>query len=154
MEIETYRMLALLALSLAPAMRSCQTLTDRIDDLSGRLSRADSLRPPLSGRLSRAGQLLRARVDVQLEAHNQELLSSMERRARLQLRLQETIEGLSIAAITYYGVSLISYALDGVVAAGLDLPKKLLAALSVPLVASLVWLGLRRVRRMIGKQEG
>ncbi len=41
-----------------------------------------------------------------LEAQNQTLLASMDRRARLQLRLQQTVEGLSVAAICYYVVGL------------------------------------------------
>jgi hypothetical protein len=65
-------------------------------------------------RLTRAVALLRTRVDLAVEAQNQELLGSMDRRARLQLRLQQTVEGLSVAAITYYVVGLIAYAAKAV----------------------------------------
>ena len=57
----------------------------------------------------RAGELLRTRVDVERSAQNQKLLESMDRRADLALRLQETVEGLSVVAISYYAVSLASY---------------------------------------------
>lgn len=124
---------------LAPAMRTCEAVAERID----RMSR----------RLARAGQLLRTRVDIQLEAQNRDLLRSMNRRAELQLRLQETVEGLSVAAITYYLVGLIAYALKALKAAGLTVPIDSLTGLSIPFVAALVWYGVRRVRRMVAKQS-
>ena len=37
----------------------------------------------------------------------------MNNRAKVQLRLQETVEGLSIAAITYYGSQLVQYLAKG-----------------------------------------
>ena len=120
---------------LAPAMRTCETIAERID----RLSR----------RLNRAGQLLRTRVDIQLEAQNRDLLRSMDRRAKLQLRLQETVEGLSVAAITYYLVGLIAYALKALSKSGLAIPVEALTGLSIPFVAALVWYGVRRARRLV-----
>lgn len=123
---------------LAPAMRTCQAVSDRLDSLSRRLTRA--------------GNLLRTRVDIQLEGQNRDLLQSMDRRAHLQLRLQETVEGLSVAAITYYAVSLVGYAAKGVEASGVPLPVELLTAISIPLVAGGVWYAIRRVRRFIERQ--
>ena len=58
---------------------------------------------------SRAADLLRTRIDVERSAQNQELLASMDKRADLQLRLQRTVEGLSVVAISYYAVNLVSY---------------------------------------------
>ena len=66
-----------------------------------------------SERVGRASRLLSTRVDIVREQQNQALLASMNRRARLQLRLQQTVEGLSIAAITYYGVGLVGYLAKG-----------------------------------------
>jgi uncharacterized membrane-anchored protein len=77
----------------------------------------------------------------------------MDRRARLQLRLQQTVEGLSVAAITYYLVSLVGYALKAVKQTGAALPVDLLQGLSIPLVALLVWLGVRLVRRSLAGGE-
>ncbi len=124
---------------LAPAMRTCEAVRERLDTLSRRLTRA--------------GNLLRTRVDIQLEGQNRDLLQSMDRRARLQLRLQETVEGLSVAAITYYAVSLINYAARGVEASGVPLPVAGITAAAIPLVAGGVWYAIRRVRRYIERQN-
>ena len=63
----------------------------------------------MAERAIRAGDLLRTRVDVERSAQNQKLLESMDKRADLQLRLQKTVEGLSVVAISYYAVNLVLY---------------------------------------------
>lgn len=118
---------------LGPAMRTCEAVAQRLDTLSWRLARAS--------------QLLRTRVDVALEAQNRDLLRSMNRRARLQLRLQQTVEGLSVAAISYYLVGLISYAAKGAQAGGLALDPEVVAGVSIPFVVGLVGFGVWRLRR-------
>ncbi|WP_259781444.1 DUF3422 family protein [Aestuariispira ectoiniformans] len=124
---------------MAPAMRTCESVSERLSDLSRRATRA--------------ANLLRTRVDFALEAQNQELLTSMARRSRLQLRLQETVEGLSVAAITYYTVSLIGYVAKAVKANGVHVPVELVTGISIPVVAVLVWMGGRRLRKAIMKSE-
>ncbi|TNF65118.1 MAG: DUF3422 domain-containing protein [Rhodobacteraceae bacterium] len=102
----------------------------------------------LADRAMRAGDLLRTRVDVERSAQNQKLLESMDQRADLQLRLQRTVEGLSVVAISYYAVSLAGYLLYPL-AEATGLSKGLLSALiTLPVVAA-VWLGVRRLRRKI-----
>jgi len=100
----------------------------------------------LSGRAIRAGDLLRTRVDVDRSAQNQLLLSSMDRRADLQLRLQHTVEGLSVVAISYYALGLVMYLLKPFGHA-LHVDDLWLGAAVVPLVVLGVWLALRRIRR-------
>jgi uncharacterized membrane-anchored protein len=73
----------------------------------------------------------------------------MDRRAELQLRLQETVEGLSVGVLTYYAVGLLGYLLKAGKAAGLHLEVELLTGLAIPLVALLVWLGMRRVKKTL-----
>jgi uncharacterized membrane-anchored protein len=103
----------------------------------------------LSQRVARATQLLSTRVDVTREKQNQAVLESMNRRAAAQLRLQQTVEGLSVAAITYYIVGLVGYAAKGAKAAGLPVNPDLAMAISIPVVLLLgVW-GLRRVRKAL-----
>ena len=80
-------------------MRTCQSVEERQANLSRKLTRATAL--------------LRSWVDVELERQNSVLLNSMDRRAKLQLRLQQTVEGLSVAAISYYVVGLIGYLAKG-----------------------------------------
>jgi len=60
----------------------------------------------LSGRLGRSTELLRTRINLKLEQQNQQLLASMDRRAKLQLNMQQIVEGLSLVAISYYAVQL------------------------------------------------
>ncbi len=86
----------------------------------------------LSQRVARATQLLSTRVDVTREKQNQAVLESMNRRAAAQLRLQQTVEGLSVAAITYYIVGLVGYAAKGAKAAGLAVSPDLAMAVSIP----------------------
>ncbi|MEX5564195.1 DUF3422 domain-containing protein [Pseudophaeobacter sp. 1A16562] len=100
----------------------------------------------LADRARRAGELLRTRVDVERSAQNQALLESMDRRADMALRLQHTVEGLSVVAISYYAVSLASYALYPL-AGPLGLSKGMMTALITLPVVGLVWLAVRRIRK-------
>ena len=99
----------------------------------------------MAERAQRAAELLRTRVDVERSAQNQSLLESMDRRADLALRLQHTVEGLSVVAISYYAVSLAGY----VAAPMLEdrgISKPWAMAGLTPLVLLLVWLMVRRIR--------
>jgi uncharacterized membrane-anchored protein len=123
-----------LARRMKPALRTCVTIEER--------------QSILSLKLARAANLLRTRVDVELEQQNQDLLKSMNARTRLQLRLQTTVEGLSVAAITYYVVSLFGYlakaAHDGT---ALSFEPSIATAAFVPVAALTIWWTVRRIRR-------
>jgi uncharacterized membrane-anchored protein len=68
--------------------------------------------------------------------------------------LQQTVEGLSIAAISYYVVALIAHVTEGVRAAGyLPLPEELTTAISVPVVVVAIALVVRRIRRRHSAEE-
>lgn len=125
---------------LAPAMNTCQAVRTRQENLSQHLARAT--------------QLLSTRVNIASERQNQAILESMNRRAELQVRLQETVEGLSIAAITYYIVGLISYLIKGLKAGGLGLNAELVTALSIPFVVLAVAFGVRKLRKRITGSTG
>ncbi len=115
-----------------PAMRTVKSAERRLEQMAERAERA--------------GELLRTRVDVERQGQNQKLLESMDRRADLQLRLQHTVEGLSVVAISYYAVSLATYLLLPL-AEALHWPKSALTAGLVPVVAGFVWLMVRRIRK-------
>ena len=115
-----------------PAMRTVTSTQKRLHDLSDRATRA--------------GNLLRTKVDVARSAQNQALLESMDRRADLALRLQETVEGLSVVAISYYALSLAAY-LAYPVAGWIGLSKGELTAILVIPVVLAVWAMVRRIRR-------
>lgn len=117
---------------LAPAMRTCRAIEDRQQNLSRKLARAATL--------------LRTRIDVELEKQNRDVLQSMNKRAKLQLRLQQTVEGLSVAAVSYYVVGLFSYLSKGL---GLEVPgvsQSAMVALFVPVAIIAIYLLVRRVR--------
>ncbi|MBB4229877.1 putative membrane-anchored protein [Rhizobium mongolense] len=123
---------AFLERRLAPAMRTCQSIEERQANLSRKLARATSL--------------LRSWIDVELERINMTLLNSMDRRAKMQLRLQQTVEGLSVAAISYYVVGLIGYVAKGVHLFGIEFGSEIVTAISVPVVVLGISLIVRNIR--------
>ncbi|AHD01355.1 DUF3422 family protein [Leisingera methylohalidivorans] len=117
-----------------PAMRTVKSAEKRLE--------------ALANRARRAGELLRTRVDVERSAQNQALLASMDRRSDIALRLQHTVEGLSVVAVSYYAVSLVSdFFLPLAERYGLN-KKLLIAAVTLPVVG-LVWLGIQRIRKKL-----
>ncbi|MBP5858502.1 DUF3422 domain-containing protein [Marivibrio halodurans] len=139
-QIDGYQTIAeFLERRLGPAMRTCASVGDRLADLSRRATRA--------------ANLLRTRVDFALERQNQNLLHSMDRRAKLQLRLQQTVEGLSVAAISYYLIGLIGYATKALAKAGAPVDPTLATGVSVPFIVALLWVGMHRTRRMIQRRD-
>ena len=102
----------------------------------------------MADRAAQAGNLLRTRVDVDRSAQNQKLLESMDKRADLQLRLQRTVEGLSVVAISYYAVNLAIYVL-GPVGREAGVSNILLTAVVTPVVVLGVWGVVRRIRRSV-----
>ena len=118
---------------MAPAMRTCRSVEERQANLSRKLTRATTL--------------LRTWVDVEVEKQNRDLLDSMNNRARLQLRLQQTVEGLSVAAVSYYVVGLIGYLAKGSAIFGAHIPPEYVTAAAVPVVILGVWWAVRRIRQ-------
>jgi uncharacterized membrane-anchored protein len=118
---------------LAPAMDSCAAAARRQEELSARIERASAL--------------LRTRVDVAREEQNQKLLAAMDRRGKVSLRMQQTVEGLSVAAITYYGVGLVGYLVKPLKAVWPGLNPEWAMAAAVPLMAYVVWRAVERIRR-------
>ncbi|MBY0298872.1 MAG: DUF3422 domain-containing protein [Methylobacterium sp.] len=116
-----------------PAIRTCIATAERQDTLSRKLSRT--------------AQMLRTRVDVDLERQNHAQLQAMNERVTLQLRLQQTVEGLSVAAITYYVASLVHLMLEGAHAAHLPVDATIGTALAVPPIALAVAWTVQRIRR-------
>ena len=118
---------------LSPAMATCATVSQRLHDLSERVAQASSL--------------LSTRVDIARQQQNQALLAATAHRAKLQLRLQQTVEGLSLAAIVYYLAGLVGYGAKALKAAGLPLSPDLVTGLALPLLALGTWWVLRRVHQ-------
>lgn len=103
----------------------------------------------LSERISRISNLLRTRVEIEQQQSSQSLLHAMNQRQRLQLQLQSTVEGLSIAAITYYMVGLVGHLAKGAKSLGWRLDPDLSTALAVPVIAlAMAWFVRRLHRRL------
>jgi uncharacterized membrane-anchored protein len=119
----------------------------RFDPAMRTVSAAKRQLENLADRAERAANLLRTKVDVDRQMQNQALLASMDRRANLQLQLQETVEGLSVVAISYYAVGLVGYVIYPVLQP-LGISKGLALACVTPLVLGLVWFGLRRLKAL------
>lgn len=116
---------------LVPAMATVQSTAARLESLSQRIERCSAL--------------LRTRVEIAAEAQQQRLLSQLTRGQTLQLNLQTTVEGLSIAAISYYVVSLLVYGLKALKTAGLPLNPEIATGALIPVVLWAVWRGTRRI---------
>jgi uncharacterized membrane-anchored protein len=123
----------------SPAVATCATVSQRLHDLSERVAQASSL--------------LATRVGIARERQNQALLASMDRRAQLQLRLQQTVEGLSVAAIAYYAVGLVGYLAKAAKAAGAPIDSDLVTGIAVPVLALLVFVAVRRARRRLHREQ-
>lgn len=124
---------------LNPALRTCESVQSWMDDLSKRIERTSDL--------------MRTRVNLTLQEQNRSQLTAMNRRSRLQFRLQETVEGLSIAAISYYAVGLLSYLLAGLPLTRWGLDKNVLTASAIPFVVTVIWYVTRRIKRRLVKDQ-
>jgi len=120
---------------LSPARSTCQWATRRQDALSQRVSRISNL--------------LRTRVEIEQQQSSQALLGAMNERQGMQLKLQATVEGLSVAAITYYISGLVYYVARGAKSVGWPVMAETTTAMAVPIVAVAVWLSLRRLHNKV-----
>lgn len=124
---------------LTPAWRTCEAVRNELNDLSRRIDRAS--------------ELLRTRIDLTIEAQNQSLMLKMDQRSHTQLRLQQTVEGLSVAAISYYLVGLTKHLAESAKALGWIDNSALITGLAVPLCVGAVWYAMRRLRRTLERSE-
>ncbi|NJA06835.1 MULTISPECIES: DUF3422 domain-containing protein [Methylomonas] len=120
---------------LDPAMTTCNSLSHRFN--------------LVSERVSNASQLLRTKVDIIIERQNQGLLSSMALRAKMQLRLQQTVESISIVAIAYYAASLTGKIAEGLHAAGWPIDPALVEAAAIPFILVIIAIGTKLIHKNI-----
>jgi uncharacterized membrane-anchored protein len=122
---------------LVPAVRTCESFSQRLDDLSTRVSWASSM--------------MRTRIETALEHQSRDLLESMNQRASAQLRLQQTVVGLSVMAISYYAIGLTGYFLKPLAELVPGLNVNLLVAAITPVAIGIAWYTIRRIR---GRLDG
>jgi len=118
-----------------PAFRTCQATSARMDTISRRVDRAS--------------ELLRTRIDMVIEQQNQYLLKSMDRRSKLQLYMQQTVEGLSVAAISYYLLALLDLMLGSSHLVSVNLDHKMIIGTAAPFVLLLVWFAQKRLKKKV-----
>lgn len=118
---------------LTPAVRTCNTAGNHLESLSTRIDRVSDM--------------MRTQVEMSIQSQNQQLLTSMDRRSKIQLAMQHTVEGLSVAAISYYSVGLLKFLIEAVYDKGVSFDKSLVIGLSVPLVVGSVWLATRKIHK-------
>ena len=124
---------------LTPAVRTCEVTAALLNDLSTRIDRAS--------------RLLRTRVQLTLEEQNQELMTSLNRRGKIQLLMQQTVEGLSVVAISYYLISIFQLGFETLHTMGAPIDKELATLLSIPVVMLMIWGVTRRIHRHFNKLE-
>ena len=125
--------------SLTPAIKTGKSIQQRTLDLSTRIEKTSDL--------------LRTKINLKLEEQNQDLLKALNRRSHMQLRLQQLVESVSMIAISYYVVQLLSYMLV--------LPKSItdvvnkaqIIAFCVPVVVFLVFFVLQKIKKSWRKQS-
>ncbi|MBW0147832.1 DUF3422 family protein [Marinobacter arenosus] len=116
---------------LTPAVKTCEAVSERLEDLSRRVDRASDM--------------MRTRVELAIQSQNQQLLSSMDRRSKIQLMMQHTVEGFSVVAISYYLVGLLKLGLEAMYDAGIDFNKSLVLGIAIPTTLLLVFFGVRAI---------
>ena len=124
---------------LEPAIKTCESISHRFT--------------LLSERVSNASQLLRTRVDIIIERQNQGLLTSMDLRAKMQLRMQQMVEGISMVAITYYAASLIGKLSEALHVFGVTVNPGIVEGLSIPFILVVIALNTKRIHKIIANTE-
>lgn len=118
---------------LTPAVETCASISERLDDLSRRVNRASNM--------------MRTRVELAIQSQNQQLLTSMDRRSKVQLMMQHTVEGFSVVVISYYLIALLKLGMDVAQEAGFDFNHPLWMGLAIPTTIALVFFGVRAIRQ-------
>ena len=108
----------------------------------------------LAERIAHSNDLLRTRVGIVQEQQNRKILQSLNTRAAQQLRLQQSVEGLSVVAISYYMSGLFGYMSKGLKAVGVPLNPDIVTGVLLPVIALGVWLGLRKMHKSMGISHG
>jgi uncharacterized membrane-anchored protein len=120
---------------LEPAINTCESVSHRFT--------------LLSERVSNASQLLRTRVDIIIEKQNQGLLASMALRAKMQLRMQQMVEGISMVAITYYAASLIGKIAEALHVIGWKVNPEIIEGISIPFIWIIIAISIKRIHKII-----
>lgn len=108
----------------------------------------------LSNRIEKSSDLLRTKISLGLEEQNQDLLKALNRRSHIQLRLHQLVESVSMIAISYYVIQMISYMLVLPTKWLEVISKDQVIAMSVPIVITSVWYSLHKLKKKWRKEKG
>ncbi len=90
---------------------------------------------------------LRTKVDLNIQEQSLELQKSVDETTKTQVKLQRTVEGLSVIIISYYIVSLAKFVFEGIKSAGIiNVSSTLLTALFVPIAIIISFLLTKEVK--------
>jgi uncharacterized membrane-anchored protein len=99
--------------------------------------------------VERANDLMRTGITLEMERQNGALLEDLNRRNRLQMRLNRMVQGISIAGLAYYLVGIFAFASRGLQAAGVfgeGISAEAASALGLPVALLLSWAYMARVQ--------
>ncbi|MBI3353907.1 MAG: DUF3422 family protein [Nitrospirae bacterium] len=122
-------------------------LGDDYKRLSGRI---DGLRREMLDIITN----LRTKVDLNIQEQSLELQKSVDETTKTQVKLQRTVEGLSVIIISYYIVSLAKFVFEGIKSAGIiNVSTTLLTALFVPVAIIISFLLTKEVKEWWAKKR-
>lgn len=124
---------------LSPAMQTMEAVRGRLETLSDHIDRAASL--------------IRTRVDLGLQRKSSHLLRSMNRRSAQQLRMQQTVEGLSLVAISYYSLGIVMHVAKAALDVGIPVNPEMVTGLSAPLIIACVYWVIHRINKQVTKRS-
>ncbi|MGH8379435.1 DUF3422 domain-containing protein [Pseudomonas sp.] len=116
-----------------PTVRYCAATEQRLEQLAENVANL--------------GDLLQARVQVEMEEQNAEIMHSLNARAESQIKIQRAVEGLSIIAITYYLLSLFKLFYAGLHTLGAPISARDALLAMAPVALLILLLILLRIRK-------
>jgi uncharacterized membrane-anchored protein len=117
-----------------PAVRTCEATALRLDSLSHATMHLIDL--------------LQTRIQVEIEYQNATQIQAMADRAATQVKIQRTVEGFSIIAISYYLLSLLKVVFETADHAGYYI-SPLVMLVSIPVVIAAVAVATLRVKHAL-----
>jgi len=121
-------------------------LSNRIEPAIATCRATEKRLATLAIKIQRATELLNAHISLDLQTQNQAILDTISHTSNRQYRLQETVEGLSIVAISYYALAILGYVLDGL-SHIVHIDKGIGLLIAAPIIIFFVWLGMWRLKR-------
>lgn len=114
-----------------PAVETCDAASTRLQGLTARVHRDATL--------------IRTRIEMSRQEQNNMLLESMNRRAHLQYKLQQTVEAISSVAISYYAISIFAIFAKSAATAFPQIKASILTGIAAPFIILAVGLLVHRI---------